>query len=67
MLYSSVASFFRSRRVRRTEKKLVSKGRKIRLQRKEEERGGEDKVKEVSKDQREHALCEELFSPFFML
>jgi hypothetical protein len=44
----------------------VSKGRKIRLQRKEEEKG-EDEVKEVSKDQREHALCEEPFSPFFML
>lgn len=26
--------------------------------------GGEDKVKEVSKDQREHALCEEPFFPF---
>jgi hypothetical protein len=36
----SVASFFRSRRLERTEKKLVSKGRKIKLQRKEERKGG---------------------------
>lgn len=44
-------------------KKLVSKGRKIKLQRKVEKKG-RDKVKEVSKDQREHALCEEPFSLF---
>jgi len=32
--------FFRSRRLERTEKKLVSEGRKIKLQRKEERKGG---------------------------
>ena len=32
--------FFRSRRLEQTEKKLVSEGRKIKLQRKEERTGG---------------------------
>lgn len=37
--------FFRSRILWRTEKKLVSKGRKIRLQRKEDETWGGGKIK----------------------